>query len=424
VVIVASPPPAAAAPLPAPAAASAAAAPLPAPAAAPASSSLDALACDARITVIFMTMAEMVYGVSPDALQRMGRPPINGLLECNGVHKAWTCAKCNWNRCIICGGLDGLDCIVCCNAKCSCSHRLHAWGGRCVKCKGLKLSWDPFYHALNDALEAEYSSAAPSGQPPAAPPAAAAQPTDDDAEVLAIYLPEWVRPAPGGDPMERTLFESADPKLLDEMQAIVTESAQMSRLKSSSLTGYSSQVMDKVQRGDEHYIVEKVEINQNPVLRLLYQSQLKCMRYINATRDPSCRVDHIEKRLFHGTAQANKIPIARDGLSVGKSQNGACGRGANYASEFVSLSVEGHADSGKRCMVILVDALVGRNARTESHHREPPAGYDSGGDGTGWKYAIFENSRIYPRYFITLLRATQAEFDAEMRRRAKRARRV
>ncbi len=251
----------------------------------------------------------------------------------------------------------------------------------------------------------------------------AAAPDDDDAkEVLAIYLPEWKPPA--ADPREHVLFESHDDDLLDEMQKLITESERESRVKGYLLTGYSLSVLHNVRLGDNYYIVRKVEINQNPMLRLLYTSQLKRLRFINSQRDPHLRVDAIEKRLFHGTGRINKEAIARDGFALGKAAHGACGKGANYATEFVRLSVEAHADAGPQCMVIVVDALVGRYCKTDSSCREPPPGFDSGGDCTGWKYAIFDNSRMYPRYFLTIERATHAQFEAEMLRRKanKRAR--
>jgi hypothetical protein len=334
-----------------------------------------------------------------------------------------------------------MECLFCSSIICSCSKPLYAWSGQCraCQCKGIKPLWDPSQLEFMKFLEDEYGSAPSAAmksppaaaaviQPPQAPaavvqPPPPAQPSADEASVLSIFLPEWKRPKPGDDPMESTLFESTDPELLAEMQAIVTDSMEKSWLNADRLTGYSLFTIEKVKSTREYYLVEKVEINQNPLFRLLYHSQLTRLRYINDRRSPALMVDNIEKRLFHGTAEANKLSIARDGLSLGKARHGACGKGANYASEFVRLSAEGHSDSGSRCMVILVDALVGRNTFTDSHHTEPPAGYDSGGDGTGWKYAIFDNSRIYPRFFLTLARVTRAEYHAELKRRksAKRA---
>jgi hypothetical protein len=323
-----------------------------------------------------------------DCAEYVGAAPAISARCFNRFHSAlFKCPVCGWNLCQFCkrSALDvcvqcGLaDCEKCksCNPRkkdpcCLLCHELTypdfiGWSGVCGGCR--KEGKEPAVRSATPAVSIPHT------------PSFVCVPSLMPVPVEGVSHDEV------GEPERSALIRAYEQRRLEGV------------LTGSQLAGYQGRAPPA------RLQVMAVCRIENPHLRACFEAHCTLVRAINRTRpeDKQFKGSGIET-VFHGTSYMFIKPIIERGFEARYNRTTAYGNHALYMSKYPYVpemhSVPNHAGS---MYVLECEAMIGNNATTNDLGSAPLASSeDSGGDGSGHIYALFNNASLLPKYLYRL----------------------
>jgi hypothetical protein len=149
----------------------------------------------------------------------------------------------------------------------------------------------------------------------------------------------------------------------------------------------------------------KVYKIENPELEKCFNAKHELLTKKNQRRQPEYQFkgDGI-RTVYHGASLSSVSNIVMNGFETRYNKKSVYGKNATYVSAFPYVSERHTLPDPLGCRVVIqCTALIGNNAITRDLGDNPaPRNVDSGGDGTGHIYALFNNADAMPRYLIGL----------------------
>ena len=361
---------------------------------------------------------------------------------CDLIHKYnEKCDSCGWNVCYRCKDPHTpILCLLCrhfpCNPACNLKgvgHNFHAWAGKCMVCDAK----DPMYSPCKvpDGVIERISEVSGIAlfmlKLPTAPVKITTpetpiiieddEPKDSVKEVVdGAEIVKRVTPPPGAElnPKDKaiTALDAASAYYVEVVKKIY-ESAEDSVREEITrrFSGYGSNTEEIVKPA--HFRITGVFLVFHTEYWFLYccfKSQMDNRNAkLNKWRPVHDRVQECERLLFHGTNEHSLASIVENGLDPGFNLGSAHGKRGNYFSEQWNLAWFHAVHSAKRMaskpVVLVCKVLLGKTGKTNESSLRPPEGCDSGGDGTSWKYVVWEKHHVYVLYAVKAETATEEE---------------
>ena len=191
------------------------------------------------------------------------------------------------------------------------------------------------------------------------------------------------------------------------------------------LVGYGGK--EKQILEEKYPMITDIELITNPELFRQFAGQRAALLTHNVHRPEKFKFDEVEKVLIHGTSSDILNDLVKRGFDGRHNHSSAYGRQATYGTECFNLAdfharEKAHGGTSKP-IILMYRALTGKIGVSDTYHMYPPDGFDSGGDGTQWRYVMWENTRMYIEYVCYYQLTNKDEFnklkeDFETRRAA------
>lgn len=332
-----------------------------------------------------------------DCAEYVGVAPAAAVRCFHLFHSAhFKCQTCGWNLCQFCKqsvsdvcvqcGLAGCEKCKACDPRkkdpfCLLCHQLSfpdfiGWSGVCAGCRkeGKEL-------------------AGPVKKARLSPPAAAAPSISQTPHFLCVpsLMPQamaGVRHAEVEEPERTALISAYEQRRLEGV------------LIGSRLAGYHGKAPPPQLR-----VVSVVKID-NPLLKACFDARCALVQAVNRSRPEDRRFKGTGvETVFHGTSFMFVKSIVEKGFEVRYNKTTAYGNHAIYVSKYPHVpEIHATASPGGFMYVFECEAMIGNNVATKDLGSAPLAvSADSGGDGSGHIYALFNNANLWPKYIYRLM---------------------